>query len=68
MLLRIVPSARNGTSPLNDTVGELDSVDQGEEKRIGWTKIESKTISAKEIQPCPYRRELNTVYPKKRPV
>jgi hypothetical protein len=33
-----------------DTVGELASVDLREEKRIGWTKIESKTISTKAMQ------------------
>jgi hypothetical protein len=33
-----------------DTVGELASVDLREEKRIGWTNIESKTISTKEMQ------------------
>jgi hypothetical protein len=38
-----------GTPPLNDTVGELDSVDLREEKGIGWTEIESKTITAKEM-------------------
>jgi len=32
----------HGTPPLNDTVGELDSVDLREEKGIGWTGIEPK--------------------------
>jgi hypothetical protein len=42
---------------LKDTVGELNSVDLREGKGIGWAEIESKAISAKEIQPCPYRPE-----------
>jgi hypothetical protein len=50
------------------TVGELNSVDLREEKGIGWTEIESRTIAVKEIQPCPYHLELNTAYRKKQPV
>jgi hypothetical protein len=28
-----------GTPPLNDTVGELNSVDLGEENGIGWLEL-----------------------------